>query len=221
MIVKPHVDWFALSPSLALIGTSGLLLMAAVFVPRLYRKPVAAFLGFAGFVASGVFAGWLDQRTPHGQAIVHDAMFRDRWAALAQVILAGSGAVAIVLAAMDMLRAISGVLHQDVGPAVPAEALDLRPAELGFVVPLVACLLVLSAWPNGIAGNSFGNERSVQEQLAGSRSASPGTNLSQGRNGRYVVLTRGRRGCGSAADRFGQALPARCLYGTGAQVVAK
>src|SRR6185312_14165094 len=39
------------------------------------------------------------------------------------------GAVAIVLAAMYMLRAISGVLHQDVGPSVPAEAMDLRPAE--------------------------------------------------------------------------------------------
>jgi NADH-quinone oxidoreductase subunit N len=104
VIVKPHVDWFALSPSLALIGASGLLLMAAVFVPRLYRKPVAAFLGFAGFIASGVFAGWLDQRSPHAQAIVHDAMFRDRWAALAQVILAGSGAVAVLASYRERIR---------------------------------------------------------------------------------------------------------------------
>jgi hypothetical protein len=34
VIVKPHVDWFALSPVLALLGTSGLLLMVAVFTRR-------------------------------------------------------------------------------------------------------------------------------------------------------------------------------------------
>jgi NADH-quinone oxidoreductase subunit M len=78
------------------------------------------------------------------------------------------GAIGIVLAAMYMLRAISGVLHQDVGPAVEDEALDLRPAELGFVVPLLACLLVLSAWPAGISGHAFGDDSAVQQQLAGS-----------------------------------------------------
>src|SRR3982750_5049481 len=44
------------------------------------------------------------------------------------------GAVAIVLAAMYMLRLISAVLHREPGPAVPEVALDLRPAELGIVV---------------------------------------------------------------------------------------
>ncbi len=65
------------------------------------------------------------------------------------------GAVAIVLAAMYMLRLISAVLHQDVGPAVSDVALDLRRAELAILVPLVAILLVLSAWPNAITGHSF------------------------------------------------------------------
>jgi NADH-quinone oxidoreductase subunit M len=60
------------------------------------------------------------------------------------------GAVAIVLAAMYMLRLISAVLHGQVGPAVPDEALDLRPAELAVVVPLVTLLLVLSAWPAAV-----------------------------------------------------------------------
>ena len=45
------------------------------------------------------------------------------------------GAVAIVLAAAYVLRLISAVLHRDVGPAVSDSALDLRPAELGVVVP--------------------------------------------------------------------------------------
>jgi NADH-quinone oxidoreductase subunit M len=65
------------------------------------------------------------------------------------------GAVAIVLAAMYMLRLISAVLHQSPGPAVSEAALDLRPAELSIVVPLVAILLVLSAWPAAITDRSF------------------------------------------------------------------
>jgi hypothetical protein len=62
------------------------------------------------------------------------------------------------------------VLHRDVGPAVPESALDLRPAELGLVVPLVACLLVLSAWPAAISGHSFGAgdaRAAVTNELAG------------------------------------------------------
>jgi len=60
------------------------------------------------------------------------------------------GAVAIVLAAMYMLRLISAVLHENVGPAVPAEALDLRPAEIGVIAPLLVVLLALSFWPAAI-----------------------------------------------------------------------
>jgi NADH:ubiquinone oxidoreductase subunit 4 (subunit M) len=60
---------------------------------------------------------------------------------------------------MYMLRAISGVLHQEVGSAVPESALDLRVGELAVVVPLVLCLLGLSAWPNLISGRAFaGNQ---------------------------------------------------------------
>ena len=97
MIVKPHVDWFALAPSLALLAASGLLLMVAVFVPRRGRKPASAFLAFGGFVASGIWAAFLDDRSAHATALVHDAMWRDRWGALAQVILAGAGAVAVLV----------------------------------------------------------------------------------------------------------------------------
>ena len=57
---------------------------------------------------------------------------------------------------MYMLRLISAVLHEKVGPAVSEAALDLRRGELAIVVPLVAILLVLSAWPNAISGHSFG-----------------------------------------------------------------
>jgi NADH-quinone oxidoreductase subunit N len=104
LIQKPHVDWLALSPSLALLAAAGTLLMVAVFVPRAVRKPVAAFVGFAGFVAAFVFAAFLDDRSPHAAAIVHDAMFRDRWSSLAQVIIAGSGAVAVLISYREHMR---------------------------------------------------------------------------------------------------------------------
>ncbi|HZU20209.1 MAG TPA: NADH-quinone oxidoreductase subunit N [Gaiellaceae bacterium] len=104
MIHKPHVDWFALAPSLSLLGAAGLLLMVAVLVPRGARKPVGASLAFAGFVASGIWAAFLDDRSPHAAALVHDAMWRDRWGALAQVILAGSGAVAVLVSYRERMR---------------------------------------------------------------------------------------------------------------------
>jgi NADH-quinone oxidoreductase subunit M len=68
-----------------------------------------------------------------------------------------AGATGIVLAAMYMLRLISAVLHRQPGPIVSEAALDLRPAELGILVPLVACLLALSAWPGAISGNALGH----------------------------------------------------------------
>jgi NADH-quinone oxidoreductase subunit M len=57
------------------------------------------------------------------------------------------GAGAIVLAAMYMLRLISAVLHRARGFDVPEDAPDLKLPELSVVVPLVALLLALSAWP--------------------------------------------------------------------------
>jgi NADH:ubiquinone oxidoreductase subunit 4 (subunit M) len=62
---------------------------------------------------------------------------------------------------MYMLRLISAVLHERVGPAVSEAALDLRPAELAIVVPLVACLIGLSAWPNLVSGHAFGGNKAT------------------------------------------------------------
>ena len=68
---------------------------------------------------------------------------------------AAIGAGAIVLAAMYMLRLISAVLHRSRGESVREEAHDLRWQELAIVVPLVAGLLFLSAWPASISERSF------------------------------------------------------------------
>jgi NADH-quinone oxidoreductase subunit M len=88
-----------------------------------------------------------------GEFLILAGVFRRGWG------WAVVGAIAIVLAAMYVLRLISAVLHEDVGPAVSDSALDLRPAELGVVVPLVACLLFLSAWPAAITDHSFADNR--------------------------------------------------------------
>jgi NADH:ubiquinone oxidoreductase subunit 4 (subunit M) len=68
---------------------------------------------------------------------------------------AAAGAVAIVLAAMYTLRLVSAILHQSRGEAVRDEARDLGTPELALVVPLVALLLALSAWPAAISDRSF------------------------------------------------------------------
>ncbi len=94
-----------------------------------------------------------------GEFLILAGAFQQGW------VWAVIGAAAIVLAAMYMLRAISGVLHQDVGPAVPDEALDLRVGELAVVVPLVLCLIGLSAWPNLIAHRSFGGGHATTSLL--------------------------------------------------------
>ena len=73
-----------------------------------------------------------------------------------------SAPVAMVLAAMYMLRLISAVLHEARGTTVSDEALDLRPGELALLVPLVGVLLALSAWPAGISHHSFAGDQPSQ-----------------------------------------------------------
>jgi NADH-quinone oxidoreductase subunit M len=75
---------------------------------------------------------------------------------------AAVGAGAIVLAAMYMIRLISAVLHRARGVDVRDESPDLRPVELALVVPLVAALLVLSAWPASISERSFPHADSIE-----------------------------------------------------------
>jgi NADH-quinone oxidoreductase subunit M len=100
-------------------------------------------------------------------AVPGSAAFAGEFAILAGVFRIGwgyavVGAIAIVLAAMYMLRLISAVLHERAGPGVTPEALDLRAGELGAIVPLVACLLALSAWPAAITERSFHRDHAKQ-----------------------------------------------------------
>jgi NADH-quinone oxidoreductase subunit M len=68
---------------------------------------------------------------------------------------AAVGVAAMVLAALYALRLISGILHERRGAAVRNESDDLVGGELILLVPLVAILVVLTAWPAGITERSF------------------------------------------------------------------
>jgi NADH-quinone oxidoreductase subunit M len=95
-----------------------------------------------------------------GEFLILAGVFQRGWG------WAVAGAVAIVLAAMYVLRLVSAILHREVGPAVSDAALDLRPAELGVTVPLVACLLALSVWPAAITQHSFRGDHGAADVSA-------------------------------------------------------
>jgi NADH-quinone oxidoreductase subunit N len=101
VIQTPHVDWLALSPELALLASTALLLFIAVLVPKTVRSPVAAFTGFVGFVTAFVFAIVVGAKTPHLTQLIHDSMYRDRWSAFGAVLVAGSGAIAVLISARE------------------------------------------------------------------------------------------------------------------------
>ncbi len=95
MIQTPSVDWFALSPSLVALGAAALCLLIAVLVPKWLLRPLAAFtcaLGFSGSLAAAVL---VYVKSPDAHLIVADAVSRDRFAALAQMIVMGSGLLAV------------------------------------------------------------------------------------------------------------------------------
>ena len=95
MINTPSVDWFALSPSLVALGAAALCLLAAVLVPSWLLRPLAAFTCALGFVGAFVTASLVYWKSPDAHLIVADAVSRDRFAAVAQMIVMGSGLLAV------------------------------------------------------------------------------------------------------------------------------
>src|SRR5919109_1275448 len=95
MIETPSVDWFALSPSLVGLGAAALCLLSAVLTPRWLLRPLAAFTCALGFVGGFVVAALLYWRSGTPSLEVADAIARDRFAALAQLIVMGSGLLAV------------------------------------------------------------------------------------------------------------------------------
>jgi NADH-quinone oxidoreductase subunit N len=92
---KPSVDWFALSPSLILLGVGGVCLLAAVLIPPGTRRPLSAGVAAAGFLGAGIAAAFLYSESPDATLEVAGTIVRDRYGALAQIIVAGAGLLAV------------------------------------------------------------------------------------------------------------------------------
>jgi NADH-quinone oxidoreductase subunit N len=95
MIHRPHVDWFALSPELVLLGVAAICLLGAVFVPQRGRRAFSAIvcaLGFAGAIAAATL---LYSHSADAHGVIADAIRRDRWAALASIVVAASGLLTV------------------------------------------------------------------------------------------------------------------------------
>ncbi|HWE81185.1 MAG TPA: NADH-quinone oxidoreductase subunit M [Gaiellaceae bacterium] len=101
-----------------------------------------------------------------GEFLILAGVFQQGW------VWAAIGAGAIVLAAMYMLRLISAVLHREVGSAVSQSALDLRRGELAVLVPLIAILLFLSAWPGSISDRVFAASGTIAAPTAARNASS-------------------------------------------------
>jgi NADH-quinone oxidoreductase subunit N len=94
---RPPIDWFAITPELILLGVVGICLLVAVLVPDTARRATAATVTAGGFVAAFVTAILLYDRTPVGTSVIADSIRRDRYFALAAIILAAAGLVAVLV----------------------------------------------------------------------------------------------------------------------------
>jgi NADH-quinone oxidoreductase subunit N len=104
VIETPSVDWLALSPTLALLAGGGVALLSAVLAPRWTRHAVAAVAAFAGFVAAAICAVLVYTESPDSTSLLADSMTRDRWAALAQALLAITGAAVVLISWAEKRR---------------------------------------------------------------------------------------------------------------------
>ena len=103
-IAAPHVDWLALSPALALLAASAVCLLGAVLVPAPARRTFSVVFAASGFVVAGVLAVLVFDRSPEQQLLIAESMSRDRLAALTQVLVAGFGLAAVLVAWGDRRR---------------------------------------------------------------------------------------------------------------------
>jgi NADH-quinone oxidoreductase subunit N len=104
MIPRPHVDWFALAPINALLAAAAIALLAAVLVPRRWRRLTGAVVCALGYATAFGFAIALYVRSAHGTGVVSNALTRDRYTALAQIFLAAAGLLATGVSFRERMR---------------------------------------------------------------------------------------------------------------------
>ena len=104
MIPRPHVDWFALAPELMLLGAMGFALMGAVLLPKENQRDFGALAAALGFAGAFVYAVVVYVHTPEPQSVIADSVTRDRFGALAQVIICGAGLLVVGVAYANRMR---------------------------------------------------------------------------------------------------------------------
>jgi NADH-quinone oxidoreductase subunit N len=103
-MTKPVVDWFALSPALALLAAAGVALLGAVLVPSRAVRVFSAVVCALGFLGAGVAAGLLYWKSPEATYEVAEAIRRDRFGELAQLVIAGAGFLAVGISYAQRVR---------------------------------------------------------------------------------------------------------------------
>jgi NADH-quinone oxidoreductase subunit N len=104
VIETPHVDWLALSPTIALLVAAAIALLGAVLVPRTAVRAFSAAITAIGFVVSAVFAGVVFDRSPDPTVLLSETMTRDQLGALSAIILALIGLVVVLVSWSDGRR---------------------------------------------------------------------------------------------------------------------
>jgi NADH-quinone oxidoreductase subunit N len=104
VIHTPHIDWFAISTILVLLGASFVALLGAVLVPARARRAFAASVSGLGFVGGLVTSIWLYVDSADGHLVVAGAFYRDRWTMLSQIVLCGIGLATTLLGAEQVAR---------------------------------------------------------------------------------------------------------------------
>ena len=94
---NPSIDWAALSPELALLAGSAVVALGALLIPKAHRNRFAigvSVLSLLGGLAAALTMLTVDNT---GFGVVADAIRRDHLAELAQVILIGTGLLAVLI----------------------------------------------------------------------------------------------------------------------------
>jgi NADH-quinone oxidoreductase subunit N len=96
-VAHPPVDWFALSPELTLLAAAALALLGAVLLPERLRRPASASLAGLGFALAFGWAIALYWRSATQTRVIANAIYRDRYSAVAALIVCGAGLLATLV----------------------------------------------------------------------------------------------------------------------------
>lgn len=96
-MAHPPVDWFAISPELTLLGAATLALLGAVLLPERLRRATTAVVAGIGFTAALGWSAALYARSAEPARAVAGAIYRDRYSAVAALIVCGAGLLATLV----------------------------------------------------------------------------------------------------------------------------